>query len=121
MAQLASHTIHPLPALPAAPVIDLGHLARMTFGDRSLEREVLQLFDRQAELLLTRMRSGAPPAIAALAHTLRGSACGIGADNVAQAAQAVEQSGAAERLAAMDALDAAIVEARAAIAKLLRD
>jgi HPt (histidine-containing phosphotransfer) domain-containing protein len=116
MAQLASHTIH---SLAAAPVIDLGHLARMTFGDRSLEREVLQLFDRQAELLLARMRSGAPPAIVALAHTLRGSACGIGADNVAQAAQAVEQSDAAERLAAMDALDAAIVEARAAIAELL--
>lgn len=118
MAQLATHSFHPV---PGAAVIDLGHLARMTFGDRSLEREVLQLFDRQAELLLARMRSGAPPAIGALAHTLRGSASGIGADNVAQAAQAVEQAGNAERLAAMDALDAAIVEARAAIAKLLHD
>jgi HPt (histidine-containing phosphotransfer) domain-containing protein len=110
--------MHPL---PGAPVIDLGHLARMTFGDRSLEREVLQLFDRQAELLLARMRSGAPSAISALAHTLRGSACGIGADSVAQAAQAVEQADNAERFKAIDALDAAIVEARAAIAELLRD
>jgi HPt (histidine-containing phosphotransfer) domain-containing protein len=118
MAQLASHTIH---QEPGVPVIDLGHLARMTFGDRSLEREVLQLFDRQAELLLARMRGGAPPAIAALAHTLRGSAAGIGADNVAHAAQAVEQAGNAERLAAMDTLDAAIVEARAAIDELLHD
>ncbi len=32
--------------------IDRGHLSRMTFGDHSLEREVLQLFDRQAELLM---------------------------------------------------------------------
>ena len=31
---------------PAA--IDRAHLSRMTFGDRSLEQEVLQLFDRQA-------------------------------------------------------------------------
>ena len=35
-------------------VLDRDHLARMTFGDRSLEREVLQLFDRQSELLLER-------------------------------------------------------------------
>jgi hypothetical protein len=28
--------------------IDLVHLARATLGDRSLEREVLQLFDRQS-------------------------------------------------------------------------
>ena len=37
--------------------IDLVHLARMTLGERSLEREVLQLFDRQSTLLLARMRS----------------------------------------------------------------
>ena len=38
--------------------IDRQHLSRMTFGDRSLEHEVLQLFDRQAELLIGRMRDG---------------------------------------------------------------
>ena len=32
-------------------VLDRARLARMTFNDRSLEREVLQLFNRQAELL----------------------------------------------------------------------
>ena len=55
------------------------HLARMTFDDRSLEREVLQLFERQAELLMERMRESEPAAIATLAHTLKGSAVGIGA------------------------------------------
>src|SRR5205085_2261563 len=35
--------------------IDLVHLSRMTFGDRSLEREVLALFDRQAAILVARM------------------------------------------------------------------
>ena len=47
-------------------VLDRDHLARMTFGDRSLEREVLQLFDRQSELLLERMRASEPAAIATL-------------------------------------------------------
>ncbi len=68
--------------------IDLVHLARMTLGDRSLEREVLQLFDRQSALLIARMRSAAPPGIATLAHTLKGSARGIGAWRVARAAEA---------------------------------
>jgi len=35
-------------------VLDRGHLSRMTFNDRSLEQEVLQLFERQAELLMAR-------------------------------------------------------------------
>ncbi len=105
-----------------ATVIDRGHLARMTFGDRSLEREVLQLFDRQADLLLARMRSSAPQAVAALAHTLRGSASSIGANRVASAAEAVEQAaGGAERDTAMQALARTIEEARAEIAVLLRD
>ena len=36
--------------------IDLVHLARMTLGDRGLEREVLELFDRQAGMLIVRMQ-----------------------------------------------------------------
>ena len=43
--------------------IDLVHLARMTLGDRSLEREVLQLFDRQSALLIARMRTAAPDGV----------------------------------------------------------
>ena len=105
---------------PADAAIDRGHLARMTFGDRSLEREVLQLFDRQADLLLARMRDGEPSAVATLAHTLKGSAASIGATAVVQAAAAVEQpGGAAECDLAMDRLAIAIDAARAAIAGLL--
>jgi hypothetical protein len=40
--------------------IDLVHLARMTLGDRSLEREMLQLFVRQAAVLLDRMEAADP-------------------------------------------------------------
>ena len=120
MVQLATKIVDPAPAAPAAAAIDRGHLARMTFGDRNLEREVLQLFDRQAGLLLARMRTGAPAAAATLAHTLKGSASSIGATGVMRAAAAVEQAAsAAERDLAIGRLAAAIDEARAAIAALL--
>lgn len=120
MAQLATTTIEQQPAMAAA-AIDRSQLARMTFGDRSLEREVLQLFDRQAGLLLARMQSREAAAVAALAHTLKGSAASIGATDVMLAAAAVEHAGAAERDAALDRLAAAIDEACAAIAGLLRE
>jgi hypothetical protein len=104
--------------------IDLVHLARMTRGDRSLEREVLQLFDRQATTLIGRMRSSAAPAVSAAAHVLTGSARGIGAWPVARAAQAVEQAaagvGEAELAAAVERLGAAVEETRSVIAELLQ-
>jgi len=99
--------------------IDLVHLARMTLGERSLEREVLQLFDRQATLLIARMRSQ-PAGIATLAHTLKGSARGIGAWRVARAAEIVELAPAADVGGALDQLAAAADEARGVIAELLR-
>jgi HPt (histidine-containing phosphotransfer) domain-containing protein len=121
MAQVAILTADPPPAV--APVIDQGHLKRMTFGDSSLEHELLQLFDRQAEILIARMRASDPAVVATLAHTLKGSASGIGAGNVAQAAEAAELAAGrspAEAGAALDGLATAVDEARALIAKLLR-
>jgi HPt (histidine-containing phosphotransfer) domain-containing protein len=102
--------------------IDLVHLARMTLGDRGLEREVLQLFARQAVLLMQRMQAAAPERVGALAHTLKGSARGIGAWRVAAAAEALEAAaGDPDALApAIDALAAAVEEARTIVADLLR-
>lgn len=102
--------------------IDLVHLARMTLGDRSLEREVLQLFDRQSMLLIGRMRAAASGKVGALAHTLKGSARGIGAWRVARAAEAVELAGSsdADIANALERLAATSEEARAVIAELLR-
>jgi HPt (histidine-containing phosphotransfer) domain-containing protein len=91
----------------------------MTLGERSLEREVLALFDRQAEMLLPRIRGGAPALAAASAHTLKGSALGIGAFRVASAAAAVEQANDAAFVAAIDTLAAVLDEAKADIARLL--
>lgn len=107
------------PALPTGPAIDTAHLARMTLGERSLEREVLALFDRQADMLLPRIRGGAPALAAASAHTLRGSASGIGAFRVARAAEAVEYAEVAAIGAAIDTLALMLDEAKAEIARLL--
>ena len=100
--------------------IDLVHLARATLGDRSLEREVLQLFDRQSALLIARLRNAGPDGVAMIAHTLKGSARGIGAWRVARAAEAVELAGGTESGAALERLAAATDEARAVIADLLK-
>jgi HPt (histidine-containing phosphotransfer) domain-containing protein len=122
-AETAVPTDVPMPA-PAEAVIDFEHLARMTLGEPSLEAEVLTLFDRQADILLARMQDAPPAAVAAFAHTLKGSARGIGAWRVAEAAEAVEMNairsytGGGARAAAR--LAAAVEEAKAVIADRLR-
>ena len=108
------------PAASASGPIDRGHLSRMTLGERSLEREVLQLFDRQAALLLARMRSAAPGGVVIIAHTMKGSARGIGAWRVARAAEAVELAASTDVGDALERLAAAADEARAVIADLLK-
>ena len=109
---------------PVETVIDLAHLGRMTLGERSLEAEVLTLFDRQADVLLARMRDCAPAAVAAFAHTLKGSARGIGAWRVAAAADAVEMNVIAANAGgiagAVARLSAAVDEAKAVIADRLQ-
>ena len=126
MIELSTGIVEPVVAPPLAPIeqpIDMTHLARMTLGDSSLEREVLQLFDRQAEMLLARKQQAVPAAAAAHAHTLKGSSTGIGAWKVARAAEAVEFIAAgngADIAVAICRLAAAIDEARAAITEHLR-
>jgi hypothetical protein len=108
------------PAAPAdEPAIDRKHLYRMTLGDHGLEREVLALFDRQIDLLIDRMRAVDASCVPALAHTLKGSARGVGAWPMARAAEAVEAASAAELALAVAALAAAARAAHAAIADVL--
>jgi hypothetical protein len=111
------------PLAPVDQVIDRDHLARMTLGDECLERDVLQLFDQQAGMLLERMTSEAPKVVAALAHTLVGSARGVGAWKVAEAADMVEclarKPGPATLTAAMNRLSSAVTQAQAAIADMI--
>jgi HPt (histidine-containing phosphotransfer) domain-containing protein len=101
-------------------VIDETHLERMTLGDRRLEREVLELFVRQTTIMLGRIAGSDPAMAAASAHTLKGSARGIGAWRVARAAELVEsavvgEGGAAAMDEAVTELKSASLEASAAI------
>jgi HPt (histidine-containing phosphotransfer) domain-containing protein len=107
-----------------AAAIDREQLARMTFGDCGLERELLKLFDRQTMLLLGRMRDADAGSVATLAHTLKGSASGVGAWSVARAAANCEWAASgngslAELSLALDELDTELAVARAEIARML--
>jgi len=110
----------------AHAVIDDDHLSRMTLGDRRLEREVLEIFVRQTVIMLGRIAGAEPALAAAAAHTLTGSARGIGAWRVARAAEQLERvangkSGATALDKAVEELQSATVEASAAIAARLGD
>lgn len=123
MNELSAMTYERPKSAAAERPIDLVHLARMTLGERSLEREVLQLFERQAMILVGRMQTAPTTALSSLAHTLKGSARAIGAGRVARAAEAVEVTDftdAADLERALKGLRAATDEARSFIADLLR-
>ena len=114
---------HAARASAAERPIDLVHLAPMTLGERSLEREILQLFDRQAMLLMARMQAAPVEAVPSLAHTLKGSARAIGAIQVARAAEVVEGTDRADPVhftRALAELRTVTEEARGFIADLLR-
>ena len=105
----------------ATAPIDRDHLVRMSLGNRLLERELLQLFDRQAVLLVTRIRTAPPGVVSPLAQTLKKSAQIVGAWQVARAAEAVELADgvAAEAEAAQNQLAVAVEAARSVVARLL--
>jgi len=122
MAAMAAASTNPRTRTAGDDAIDRDHLARMALGDKGLEREVLRLFDRQAELLLARMNAAPAAAIMILAHTLKGSARGIGAWRVAEAAEMVERTAEDDPKAvgiALARLATAIGAARTAIAAML--
>jgi len=104
------------------PPIDVGHLARTSLGDRDLELQVLELFDRQAEMLLGCMPEVDRAGVASAAHMLAGSARAIGAWRVADAAEALERAVAESRelASALQTLGCTVVEARLAICAMLR-
>ena len=74
--------------------VDLVHLARQSLGDRSLELEILGLFASQSELYMSRLANAKTAEERKMAaHTILGSARGIGAWDVAKEAQAIELDG----------------------------
>ncbi|WP_288586320.1 Hpt domain-containing protein [uncultured Methylobacterium sp.] len=95
------------------PLLDRAHLARQTFDDDDLAREVLALFSGQCGRLLPGILDAAlsPAARADLAHTLKGSALGVGAARVAALAGQIETALRDGDAGAADALAPALAEA----------
>ena len=111
-------------------ILDVEHLGRMTLGDRQVERDVLEIFVRHSattlNLVLDCIADRDPAAAAAAAHTMIGSARGIGAWRVARAAERLERAvntgGDEQQLGeAIAALKAANLEANTAIGARLAD
>ena len=106
--------------------VDLVHLAKYTMGNRELEHEVLNLFCKQSLIYLDRLRNAADNQTwKEAAHTLKGSAKGIGAWHVADVALALERlsfaSSENDRNQAIADLSGSIDEANAFINGLLDD
>lgn len=113
-----------MPSPPLAPLdspLDLDHLARMTLGDAGLEQEVLAMFAEQSVRLIAAM-SAVPADAAVLAHKLKGSARGVGAFAVADAAASLETAirTGDNPSRAFAALKEAVAEVRAVIATILK-
>jgi HPt (histidine-containing phosphotransfer) domain-containing protein len=79
-----------------APILDLGYLGAQAFGDRALERELLDLFEQQCRRLLPAIEGRSPLITRGdAAHTLKGAALAVGAGRIAALAATIE--GAIER------------------------
>ena len=80
-------------AMPDAP-IDMNHLARYTGGDRTLNSEILKLFNGQlnsmVDQLLSVLQQRDVRKWREVTHTLKGAARGVGAFAVGDAAAAAE-------------------------------
>jgi HPt (histidine-containing phosphotransfer) domain-containing protein len=101
--------------------VDLVHLARQTLGDRTLEQQLLDLFDVQAAQIAEKLKTAeAGAASADLAHKLKGSARAVGANDVAGAAENYEYAARAGflRQSDVDRLIAAVAKARAFLREL---
>jgi HPt (histidine-containing phosphotransfer) domain-containing protein len=98
--------------------VDFGHLESYAAGDSGLIDEVLALFREQAAMWVRLLDPAGPPGgWRDAAHTLKGSALGVGAFQLAQACDAAEAAADAapgdkaamlERI--RDALDAALAD-----------
>lgn len=96
------NSVHePDPAPESAPesgagpeVLDLGHLARYTMGNRELEQELLRLFRAQIRAQVTAVEQARDAQDWRFAtHTLKGVARSIGAREIADTAEKLEQLG----------------------------
>lgn len=107
----------------AARPLDLVHLAKYTFGDRGLESELLGLFRSQAGIYVSRLEAAATAKDwRDAAHSLKGSARGLGAwalGDIAEDAELHDFDDATGRAAALARLRDAIVVVNGYIDELM--
>lgn len=93
--------------------IDGAHFAHMTGGDKALQREVLSLFRMQVEAWRKTLTPGENWRDAT--HTLKGSARGIGLNDLAAVCESAEKASDAEAADATARVRAALDEALNAV------
>ncbi len=106
--------------------VDLVHLSHYTLGDAKLESEVLQLFQAQSGIYVQRLKNAAAARDwREAAHTIKGSALGIGAWRVAETAEVAEVSRSCPHgkaaLKALSELEACVDETNSFISELLSE
>jgi hypothetical protein len=95
--------------------VDFGFLAAQTFGDRALERELLELFLEQGRKLIPTLPGLKPGEQNDAAHRFRGACRAIGAFPAGEDASRYEDSSPVDRASAYARLVAAFADAEAAI------
>jgi hypothetical protein len=90
-----------------APMLDVGHFKMMTGGDAALQSEIAGLFRGQVGQWRALLAPGADPSVwRDSAHTLKGSARGIGLWTLGEACERAEQADPAAAPAALAAVQA---------------
>ena len=116
----SSRRPHHHPCASANNPVDLVHLSRQSLGDRSLETEILRMFHSQSKLYMDRLENAKTAEERKMAaHTVVGSARGLGAWKVASEAELVEQN--CGRMCDVTSLKEAVEEANDYIEALLGD
>ena len=114
------HAAGPQALATQSSPLDRTHLSRQTFGDRKLEREVLDLFRTQSPVYLGRVKAARSESEWREAvHTLKGSARAIGAWRMAEVAERAEAGNPSSRAASIAQIESSLQEVNALIGTLL--
>ena len=110
-------------AAPGTRPVDLVHLSKFTMGRRDLEAEILGLFRQQLAASLSKLEAAADDkAWKEAAHTLKGSARGVGAWELGDASERAEKLlDAAARAGSVSELATLVTAVTAFIDDLLED
>ena len=109
----------PRPQRTMRLILDLDHLRCFTAGCVEFEREIIGLFAGELPKTLAALEKAETPREWHMAaHTIKGSALGVGACRLAEVARETERADVADRALAIMRVKAAIAEVLAEAARL---